>query len=74
MSDSETHNRLAKEFVMMAGQQTHSQEELLVVVESMMLASLHLLTKLYRVQPSHASVFLEAALNRATERYSEPKS
>lgn len=68
---SETHNRLAREFVMMAGHQTASQAELMVVIESTMLASLKLLTALYEQSPSHASTFMEAALQRATERFSE---
>lgn len=68
---SETHNRLAKEFVTMAGTQTSSTAELMVVVESALLASMHLLVRLYGVKPGDASIYMEAALNRATERYSE---
>ena len=67
----DTHNRLAREFVTLAGTQTKSREELLVVVESAILASMHLLVKLHRVKPTDASVYLEAALQAATERFSE---
>lgn len=70
-SPSETHNRLAREFVTMAGTQTNNRDELLVVIESAMLASLHLMVKLHGAKPSHASTLLEAALQKATERFSE---
>lgn len=68
-SPSEIHNRLAREFVMKAGKETESQAELMVVIESTMLASLQLLTRLYQQSPSHASIFMESALQRATERF-----
>lgn len=69
MTASDTHNRLAREFVTMAGTHTHSRSELLVVVESALLASMHLLVKLYDESPAHASIYLETALQAATERY-----
>lgn len=74
MSDaSEVHNKLARDFVAMAGTQTNNREELLVVVESVMLASLHLMVKLHGAKPAHASTLLEAALQNATERFSEAR-
>ena len=39
---SEIHNKLAAEFVLMAGTETKSREELMVVVDSTMLAAMHL--------------------------------
>ena len=71
MNASDKHNQLAKEFVKMAGIETRSQEELLVVIESSILATMHLLTKMYGVKKSHASIFLESALQNATERFNE---
>jgi len=68
---SEVHNRLARDFVMMAGTQTHSREELLVVVESAMLASLQLMVKMHGAKPAHASTLLESALQNATERFAK---
>ena len=68
---SDRHNRLAREFVTMAGTQTHSGAELMVVMESTMLATMHLLVRLYAVKPTDASIYLEAALQAATERYPE---
>lgn len=70
MSASDTHNQLARDFVAMAGTKTHSRDELLVVVESAMLASMHLLVRMYGAKPAHASILLEAALQNATERFS----
>lgn len=67
----DTHNRLAKEFVQMAGRQTRTVGELMIVVESSILASMHLLVRMHGVSPKHASVFLEAALQAATERFAE---
>lgn len=68
---SDVHNRLAREFVTMAGTQTNSKDELLVVVESAILASMHLLVKMHGVKPTDASIYLEAALQTATERFAK---
>lgn len=70
----ETHNRLANEFVMMAGKQTETPEQLMVVVETTMLAALSLLVRVHGVEPAHALVYLEAALHAATERFAETGS
>lgn len=67
----DTHNRLAREFVTMAGTQTHSQGQMMVVVESTLLASMELLVRLHGVKPAHASVLMEAALQNATERFAK---
>lgn len=69
---ADTHNRLAREFVMMAGRETYNGAELMVVMESAMLATMHLLVKLHGVKPTEASIYMEAALQAATERFSEP--
>jgi len=74
MSASENHNRLAREFVQLVGTETHSGPELMVVMESAMLGTMLLLVRLYGVKPTDASIYLEAALQRATERYSEGKA
>lgn len=67
---SEIHNRLAKEFVMMAGKQTKTYGELMVVAESAMLATMHLLVTMHGIKPAQASIYLEAGLQAATERFS----
>ena len=71
MSASERHNKLAAEVVQMAGRQTDNGAELMVVVESTMLASLLLLVKVYDTSPSTASAMMEAALHKATKRFAE---
>ena len=65
------HDELANVFVQLAGRRTGSSAELLVLIESTMVATLLLLTRLHKVQPDHASIMLEAALQRATERFAE---
>lgn len=54
-SPSNRHNRLAAEFVQKVGRETSNGAELMVVVESTMLASMLLLVKVYGTDPSHAS-------------------
>lgn len=71
MTTGDTHNQLARDFVAMAGTKTNNQDELLVVVESAILASMHLLVRMYGTKPEHASILMEAALQNATERFSE---
>ena len=66
---SEIHNKLAAEFVLMAGTETKSREELMVVVDSTMLAAMHLLVRRHSVSPTHASDYMEAALQASTERF-----
>lgn len=66
---SDIHNRLARDFVMMAGKETDTYSELLVVIESSILATMHLLVTKHGIKPSQASIYLEAALSAATERF-----
>ncbi|ORE90973.1 hypothetical protein [Aurantimonas sp. 22II-16-19i] len=71
MSASDKHNRLAHDFVQRAGRETRSSSELLVVVESMILAAYLLLTRLYDLRPDVADGLVEAARQRAFERFVE---
>ena len=73
MNPADTHNQLARDFVTLAGTKTRNQEELLVIVESALLAAMHLLVRMYGAKPQHASILMEAALQNATERFSEAK-
>jgi methylmalonyl-CoA mutase N-terminal domain/subunit len=68
---SDIHNRLAREFVMMAGTQTETYSELLVVMESAILATMHLLVTMHGIKPAQASIYVEAGLQAATQRFSE---
>lgn len=67
------HNRLAREFVMTAGKEASTYSELLVIIESTMLATMHLLVRQHGIKPDHASIYLESALQAATERYAEDR-
>ena len=70
-SPSEKHNRLATEFVMMAGRETSDQSELILLVESAITASMLLLVRQHGLKPNHASTFIESAVQNATERFSK---
>ncbi len=71
MSASERHNQLVQEFVMKAGRATANQSELMVVLESTILASMLLLSKVHGVRPSVAAGLVEAAVQRGVERFAE---
>lgn len=66
---SDVHNKLARDFVMEVGRKTNTEAELMVVVESVMLAAMLLLVRQHGVRPSTASAYMEAALHAATERF-----
>jgi len=71
MSASDNHNQLTKEVVGLLGNRTKTMAEMMVVTESVILAVLLLLVRLYGQKPSAASVLMETALQRATERFSK---
>lgn len=71
MSASDDHNQLTKEVIGLVGNRTTTMPELMVVFESLILAVLLMLVRLYGQKPSAASVLVETALQRATERFSE---
>ncbi len=71
MNASDKHNTLVTEVVKQLGSGTHSVPELMVVIESIILSALLLLVRLYGQKPKDASIYLEAALQRATERFAE---
>ncbi len=72
MTASETHNRLAREFVMKIGGQTKTHAELMVVIESVVLASMVLSYRLYGVSKYASAEMIEEAINRAIERFTAP--
>ena len=71
MSASNKHNTLVAEVAKQIGGGTHTAPELMVVIESVMLSAMLLLVRLYGKKPKDASIYLEAALQRATERFAE---
>lgn len=71
MSASQRHNDLTKEVIGLIGGRTRTMPELMVVVESLLLATMLLLVRLYGKRPSDASALVEASLQRANERFAE---
>lgn len=68
MGASETHNRLAHEFVMKVVKETKSQSELMVVVESAIFAAMLVLQRVYGLSPAGSVEMVEAAIQQATDR------
>lgn len=69
MNATDKHNRLAREFVMRVAAETNSYSEMLVVVESMILASLLLLHRRNGFKPATSTEMIESAVLAATERF-----
>lgn len=68
MSTSDRHNALATEFVTKVLRQTESHGELMVVVESVLLAAMLGANRLYGVAPGTSVEMVEMAVQQATER------
>jgi hypothetical protein len=71
MSAAEKHDALARAFVHRAGRETASAEELLVVLESVVVGTMLLLTRLHDCRADVADGMIEAARARAFERFVE---
>jgi len=74
MSATEEHNALAREFVMKVAGATRSHSELMVVVESTLLAAMLLSRKLYNLPPHGCVEMVEMAVQQATDRFTEKAS
>ena len=69
---AEIHNQMAEKFVRdVVAKTTTKQSELMVVIESCILATLITATKLYGLPPAHATEQVELAIQRAVERFTE---
>lgn len=71
MTPSERHNALAREFVKLAGQETRTVGEISVVLESVITAAMLLNVHVHKVAPQVACGLVEAAVQRAVERFSQ---
>ena len=69
MGRAEIHNALTREFVELAGRETKSAAELMVVLESVITASMLLAARLHHPPPHVAAGMVEAAIQRAIERF-----
>ena len=65
------HNELTREFVMRFGKECSSYAELMVVVESMLMACMLVNTKVFLQKPHVASGLVEAAVQRAIDRFAK---
>lgn len=72
MSAHDDHNKLATDFVLKVGRGTQSYSEVCVVLETIILGAMRLLVGIYGLKPSTASGLVEAAVQRAVERFSGP--
>jgi len=68
-SAHEKHNELAKRFVMEVVRETKTSSELMVVIESTILAAMLVGSRVHNLSPAVSSAFVEAAVQRALERY-----
>lgn len=67
----ERHNKLARDFVFQVLVETKTQSELMVVVESMVLAAMIASHRQYGVTTKAASEMVESAVTAALERFTE---
>lgn len=70
MGAADRHNALVRGIVRQMGTETKSSSELMVVIESILTGAMMLNAKLYGAPPHVASGFVEAAVQRAIERFS----
>lgn len=71
MTPSDKHNDLAREFVMKVAGETRTHSEMMVVVESVILATMLVTTRRDGFAPKQAAEFVESAVQAATERFVE---
>ena len=71
MDASARHNQLATEFVMKVVRETSSHSELMVVVESAILAAMLVSKKVHGLTAAGSVEMIEAAIQQAKHRFSE---
>lgn len=69
MSASDKHNRLSHEFVMKVAATTETHSEMMVVIESAILAAMLVSERVYRMKPSACVEMVEMAIQQATARF-----
>lgn len=72
MEAHEEHNKLAADFVLKVGKGTRSVSQLCVVLETIILGSMQILVGVYGAKPEAASALVEATVQRAIERFTDP--
>lgn len=71
MSAAEKHNQLARDFVMKVAGQTRTETEMMVVLESSILAAMLILTARHGLKPAGAVEMVEMAVQQATDRFAQ---
>ena len=71
MSKADTHNRLSHEFVMKVVSTTNNHSEMMVVIESAILAAMLVSERVYRIPPAGCVEMVEMAIQQATDRFTE---
>lgn len=71
---SETHNQLAHDFVMKVAASTKTHAELMVVVESALLAVMLISHRAYGFAPAGAVEMVDMAVQQATDRFAAQTS
>lgn len=66
---SDIHNQLAHDFVMKVVRETKSHSELMVVIESAVLAAMLVSQKVYNLSPTGSVEMIEMAIQQATTRF-----
>ncbi|WP_054308956.1 hypothetical protein [Mesorhizobium sp. 1M-11] len=74
MNASETHNRLAGMFVDTVAGQTSDHSELMVVIESTILATMLISRRVYGLSPEGCVEMVEMAIQQATDRFAANKA
>lgn len=68
---TERHNRAAHDFVMGVASEARTHPELMVVIESAILATMLLSRRFYGLPAAASAAMVEAAVQRATERFTQ---
>lgn len=69
MSPSEKHNALARRFVLDVASETRTYSEMMVVVESALLAALLVLRKQHGLKPGTCVEMVDTAVQQAIDRF-----
>jgi hypothetical protein len=71
MTAHERHGRLSRDFVLRVVAEVKTESEMMVVIETAILATMLALRTQYGLQPAHCSAMIESAIHAATERFAE---
>lgn len=70
-SSADLHNEMVTEFVMKIGREATSFAEIMVIVESFLLATMLVNARVHKCPPAVAAGLAEAAIHSAIERFAK---